>query len=332
MNCGLPYQGSKNQIAARIVAQLPDCPGGTLYDLFCGGCAITHAAMLASFMGVPKFARFVASDINPMMPNAFLKAVSGGFRGETRWISREEYHRLKHSDPYAALCFSFGNNPQKGYAYSAGVEPYQRACHYAIVFGDWAEFDRLCPEVAPACHAALSGATGSKARRLAFGRALKKWCRLPGNGALVDGHPLYRSVLNRQCGKGGGRFPLPSQERLERLQDCERLVGQGRLEILSGDYQSVPITGPGVIYCDPPYKGTTKYLSGGFDYDRFYDWCERQELPVFISEYAMPADRFVEVFSRAKRNNMCATQTTTVMERLYRPRAQPVAPPARVWR
>lgn len=37
--------GSKNKIAEWIVEHLPE--GGTLYDLFCGGCAVTHCALLS---------------------------------------------------------------------------------------------------------------------------------------------------------------------------------------------------------------------------------------------------------------------------------------------
>ena len=38
-NYGVPYKGSKNKIAKQIIDFLPS--GGTLYDLFAGGCAIT---------------------------------------------------------------------------------------------------------------------------------------------------------------------------------------------------------------------------------------------------------------------------------------------------
>lgn len=30
-----------------------------------------------------------------------------------------------------------------------------------------------------------------------------------------------------------------------------------------------------LIYCDPPYKGVTKYSTGEFDHERFYDWCRQ---------------------------------------------------------
>ena len=55
MNYGLPYQGSKNRIAKRLVEALPAAP--VLYDVFCGGCAVTHAAMLSG-----KYQHFVVND------------------------------------------------------------------------------------------------------------------------------------------------------------------------------------------------------------------------------------------------------------------------------
>ena len=46
-----------------------------------------------------------------------------------------------------------------------------------------------------------------------------------------------------------------------------------------------------VIYCDPPYRDTTKYSTEDFPYDEFYDWCKHMARIgniVLISEYYMP--------------------------------------------
>lgn len=46
-----------------------------------------------------------------------------------------------------------------------------------------------------------------------------------------------------------------------------------------------------VIYCDPPYKGTTGFTTGGFDHDLFYRWVELMSSRgsrVFVSEYTAP--------------------------------------------
>ena len=45
MRYGLPYKGSKNSISEKIVDYLPEAEN--FYDLFAGGCAITHCAMLS---------------------------------------------------------------------------------------------------------------------------------------------------------------------------------------------------------------------------------------------------------------------------------------------
>lgn len=49
-----------------------------------------------------------------------------------------------------------------------------------------------------------------------------------------------------------------------------------------------------VIYCDIPYKNTTKYATLKFPYEEFYDWCKEKAKNniILISEYAMPNDCF----------------------------------------
>ena len=119
--------GSKNAIAERIVDRLPSAP--VLYDIFAGGCAITHAALLSR-----KFARIYANDITDA-PQLFAAAARGEYADERRWIRREDFFKLKDANPYVRLCWSFGNN-QRQYLYSREVEPWKRALHYARVFGN----------------------------------------------------------------------------------------------------------------------------------------------------------------------------------------------------
>lgn len=47
-----------------------------------------------------------------------------------------------------------------------------------------------------------------------------------------------------------------------------------------------------VIYCDIPYKGTTKYKTGIFPYEEFYEWVKEMSIhnTVLISEYNMPEE------------------------------------------
>ena len=149
MNYGLPYMGSKNRIAKDIINVLPS--GERLVDLFAGGCAITHCGMLSG-----KWKKFLVDDIDASMPQLFLDAVNGKYKDATRWISREDFFRLKDNDAFIRTCWSFGNNG-KTYLYGKTIEPYKRACHYAIVFDDWTEFEQLCPEVVDAAKQSLDG-------------------------------------------------------------------------------------------------------------------------------------------------------------------------------
>ena len=103
MNYGLPYKGSKNKLAKEIVDLLPE--GEVFVDLFCGGCAVTHAAMLSG-----KYKRFIINDIDPQMPQFFMDAASGKFKNEKRVISREDFARLKDTDTLVATVWSFGND------------------------------------------------------------------------------------------------------------------------------------------------------------------------------------------------------------------------------
>ena len=129
MKYGLPYKGSKNKLTTRIVELLPKKKH--LVDLFCGGCAVTHAAMMTD-----KFEHIIINDLNPMCPTFFLDVLAGRYKDERRWISREEFHRLKHTDPYVAFVWSFGNNLST-YLYGPKIEPLKRAMHYAIFFRDY---------------------------------------------------------------------------------------------------------------------------------------------------------------------------------------------------
>ena len=316
MNYGLPYQGSKNRIAKRLVEALPAAP--VLYDVFCGGCAVTHAAMLSG-----KYRHFVINDRRGWLPDAFQKAIHGGYAHEDRWISREDFERLRSTDAYAAMCFSFGNDC-RSYMYARGLEPYKRALHYAIFWKDIAPWAELCPETADALAAGLAPNEDRKQRRVQAGHFIVESLRAQITaGTLTPDilqNPIYRQIKDTphrlQC--------LQSLESLERLQSLQSLPGA--LTAYSTDYREMRFDEPGIIYCDPPYKDTADkskdYADTSFDAEAFYSWCERQSLPVYISEYQMPEDRFVCIAEWDKVTRMAAKTTTYVTERLWRPRTQ----------
>ena len=128
-NYGVPYKGSKSQIAEWVVNRLPS--GKHFYDLFAGGCAVTHAALLWR-----NFDTYHANDLNPYPVRLFLDAIEGRYAHECRWIGREEFEAEKATDGYIALCWSFGNKCNS-YLYAEELEPWRRACHFAVFFNDY---------------------------------------------------------------------------------------------------------------------------------------------------------------------------------------------------
>ena len=89
------------------------------------------------------------------------------------------------------------------------------------------------------------------------------------------------------------------------------------------DYEEVTIPEDSVIYCDIPYEDTGGYIEksqGGFDYERFYQWCERQTQPVFISSNQMSEDRFDCIEEFTHRCTFAQKDNNLVTERIYVPK------------
>lgn len=324
-NYGLPYTGSKSRIARWVIDHLP-C-GRVLIDAFAGGCAITHRALLSQ-----KWQTIIANDINIKYPQLFLDAVNGKYRDERRWISREDFERLKSQDAFVACCFSFGNN-LKCYMYSEEIEPYKRALHYAIVCNDFVPMQELMPEVAQAVADALHGQNNLHDRRSTAQKIIVKTLkRLTGDNyahSIIQSNPLYKSVrhTSRKDAQSLGRLQsLQNLERLERLQSLENLQfleGLQRLRVTSQSYDEIDIPDDAIVYCDPPYHACNKSLyegtARGFDHGAFYDWCVRvsKTNPIFISEYSIEDDRFEVVAEKQKVTSMSAKESFNVTERLY---------------
>ena len=134
---GCPYKGSKSRIAQEIIDCLPDA--SNLYDLFAGGCAISHCAMSSG-----RYRDIYINDLSWMPVEFFRNALLGKYKDRYEWVSREDYFRLKDTDPYIRYCWSFGNDG-KSYIYGRELEPFKRACHIAIVDRDFKELKEYFP-------------------------------------------------------------------------------------------------------------------------------------------------------------------------------------------
>lgn len=260
MKYGLPYQGSKSKLAELIVSLFPNATH--FYDLFAGGCAISHAAMLSG-----KFRCVHFNDLNDSV-YLFKDCIEGKIPDGSEWISREEFFLRKDSDPYVRLVWSFGNN-QRDYLYSREIEPYKKLVHEMLY--------------SPA----------PLERRLKFKQICKSFIESPDyRGDLPNSERSERLLMiykHLQSSETFGRIKGLSQC----FSDLKFKVGAPVFyEATTLDYSSIYIEPKSVIYCDIPYSNTKGYVGGKFNHEKFYDWCSRQTSICFISEYSMPESRF----------------------------------------
>lgn len=64
------------------------------------------------------------------------------------------------------------------------------------------------------------------------------------------------------------------------------------VRLVNESYLNLQIPENSLIYCDPPYEGTTKYKDS-FNHAEFWDWCRKKAKEghiVFVSEYNAPSD------------------------------------------
>lgn len=342
MKYGLPYKGSKNKLAERIVRLMPKRTH--LMDLFCGGCAVSHAAMV---MG--KYKHIHINDINWMCPTLFIDAINGKYNNESRWISREDFFRLKDTDPYVAVVWSFGNN-MRDYLYSREIEPLKKAIHYALFFSDYSLAKELGHDLS-----FIDPIKDLQKRYMAvkhyfnqFGHFRKQSFEGGQNGSLRL-QSMERQTSLRVAALGMCQPSVATQKK--RILRCGEMANLERRNVLAClgelrtdekvaamffgggdsvpitssvlDYQDVAIPKDSVIYCDIPYLNSNVYNKAEhFDYERFYEWCGRQAEPVFISSYQMPEDRFDCIEEFVHRSTLCATANNQVTERLFVPKHQ----------
>ena len=279
---GIGYQGSKNKVAEWVVSNLP--PATRLYDLFAGGCAITHCAMMQG-----KYKEIVCNDVTDSAI-FFYDALDGKYNDRVnQWVSRADFERLKSIDPCIRICWSFGND-QQSYLFAKEKEPYMKAL--------WDMAHATSPT-----------------------QILSLYMKVLKEKAKVESLNL--------CG-GVNSYRLVCLERLRGLSNLQDKDFQNknngsstRIYALYGDYKDVEILPDSIIYCDIPYKGKKKYDKKNFDYEEFYDWCERQTELVVISEYEMPTDRFVCISSKETLTTICATNNSKkALEKLFIPVSQ----------
>lgn len=279
---GIPYMGSKNKIAEWVVSCLP--PAEHFYDLFCGGCAVTHAAIAAH-----RYKSYHVNDITDM-GLLFRDIVTGKRKVTWEWVSREDFYARKDTDPLVRTIWSFGND-NSTYLYGKEVEPVKKALHEAIVNRDYTHTDALGLDLRP-----LDSVDGVYSRYLAYRRLLAN---------ITPPETSSYNTCRANTEYGENYAACKFVEHIPRTYRAMAEITPPLLEATQGDYQEVEIQPNSTVFCDIPYFKTHKYTKGAFDHARFYEWAQTRDYPVFVTEYYMP-DGFSPIAIKGRRGLMSA--------------------------
>jgi len=291
---GIPYQGSKGKIIDQIAKFFPNADH--FYDLFGGGFSVSHYMIENRYKS---YKHFHYNEIRPGLCELIKDSIDGKYNYSVfkpEWISREKFLKEKESNAYIKIIWSFGNNGD-GYLFGKDIEEEKRSMHQAVVFDEFNDW---------------------------FIKTFKinKWPPF----LNITGKRLYLKALIRNMGRVDLQQlqqlqqleRLQQLQQLERLQQLQRLERLERLELTNLSYEKVNIEKLSVIYCDIPYYGTADY-GNTFNHKIFFDWANKQENPVFISEYEIKDERFYLLKEFVHRSTFSSggSKNIPVKERLY---------------
>lgn len=240
--------GSKTKTAQDIIRQLP--AGERFVDLFGGSFAMSQAAAVSG-----KYKKVLYNDINPLLPPLIQKAIRGGYNYncfKPVFIEPEEFKKLRLTDGYVQFCWSFGSNG-KQYIFGPDNIDVKREAHNFIVFG------------VPTKH-------------------FRNIERFVTSKDIHVRKSQFQQAVKRELKKRGDRLEI--LERLHRLQNLQTLESlQHLFDYKTGSYSDYSFIEGDVVYCDPPYEGTTKYDVGDFNHESFYAWVQSRPYQVWFSSY-----------------------------------------------
>lgn len=280
---GLPYKGSKNIIAKRIVAALPS--GTNFVDCCCGGGAIVQAATLSG-----KFKTVTGYDINKSIIG-LLQATFVDF-GKIDYenfpvVSKEEFCSARDrnetlKDFLIRYTCSFGANGMD-YLWGESRTKYKTLMHNAIALPTMEQ------------------------RR----QALRDFMRCLVNDRLSETELENLTNINQ----------VTNLNRIHKVENTMRSrKSKTKLDFVCGSMFDIPFEKYDVIYFDPPYAGTTGYNKKQFDFIRFRTLLQVLKdmgKTVFVSEYNQPAEGFTEVASFVKMMTINAKGNRPVQEKLF---------------
>ena len=286
----IPYMGSKNSIAIQLFKRMLDLKPEAKYfvDLFGGGGAMAFTAHQIGLKVIynekqtilVNFIQYIFDRIKSGERSKF-----GIFPEEFyKFIDREEFLRVKNEDSiyaqFVRICYSFGNN-QKNYLFGE-IESLKKLGHNIVIYqceDSLKEFNRVTNS-----SFVLSNKKTWNERRLDFMRQFSRERRDKKEELLQQLERLER---------------LQQLERLEQLQQLQQI---DNIQLFNLDYKDVIINTPPeetIVYLDPPYRGTGKYLEKGICYDELDNYFRSSLYTCFMSEYNAPFDSVMEIEKRS---------------------------------
>ncbi|BAN72058.1 DNA adenine methylase [Lactobacillus paracasei] len=259
---GLPYVGNKGQKAEKIIDILP--AGNRLVDVFGGGGSISLTAASSG-----KWNEVVYNDRRRTAVDLLKALIEDSPHFDLMkyvYMDRETFDNWRDNMPdsiertLVLTVWSFGNNL------------------HDYLWGKKTEKEKLL-----VTRALFSGNTGTQLDGL-YSYA-KNETTISGKYTVY--HKWRRNQLEQleQLERLQRIQQLEQLERLQQLQQIEQLERLEPLKYSVLDYRSIDVKPSDVVYCDPPYIGTSKDY-GGFDNDSFQQWlakCPAKQ--IYISEY-----------------------------------------------
>lgn len=245
--------GNKSRIADIIINILPK--GNRLVDLFGGGGAITHCAMLSN-----KWHEYLYNDINPLITTLFMDAVNGKYHNENRVITREDFENQKDTDPYIKYIWSFGNNGI-GYLWGKSIE------------------DIKCQ----ACR--ILTADTIKERRVEYAHFIHL---LSDDKKLLESKRRIDKLQNFE-----NLQALTQLEALQRLETLQRLE-VSNIDYKDYKYKKGDIVYCDVPY-ERLDKNNCNDYGVTFNSLEFYEWVKKQPYQVYFSSYEISDKNFYKV-------------------------------------
>jgi len=298
-NFRLPYMGSKNKIAVDLLREMLKVKPKAkyFYDLCGGGGSVSFTA---SQIGLKTHYNELQTSLVNFI-DYILNRLEKGLKGQYglfpddfyNFIDRDEFMKLKNEDSikgqFARICYSFGNN-QKDYLFG-DIEKTKHLAHDIVMF--------RCEKF------------------------LKEFNNLLGTDIKISNLPTWnerrldfrKQTLDRKYKK---------MEQLERLKQLENLNQLHQLQPIfttsNLSYKDVKINTPieeTIIYIDPPYRNTVKYIEGkDFNYKELDQWFLDNKYTCFMSEYNAPHKVLFEIDKLSLMDNS-KEKKKVVKEKLY---------------